>query len=69
MLVEASSALPQRSIITPQIGKANPWQKQAIKIVTGSKETAYKPLTEILEGQMNLKIDKIIDISGVTKGA
>lgn len=36
--------------------------------MTGCKETAYKPLTEILQG-MNLKLDKIIDISGVTKGA
>ena len=29
---------------------------------------AHKPLTEILGQYMNLKADKFIDISGVTKG-
>ena len=51
-----------------QVGKANPWQVEALKIVTGSEEAAHKPLTEILDEYMNLKVDKFIDISGVTKG-
>ena len=50
------------------VGKANPWHIQALKIVTGSSESAHKPLSEILDGVMKLQLDKIIDISGVTRG-
>jgi hypothetical protein len=51
-----------------QVGKANPWQIEALKIVTGSEENAHKPLTEILEEGMKLKLDHTIDVSGMTKG-
>ena len=51
-----------------QVAKANPWQVEALKIVTGSEEAAHKPLTEILDECMNLKVDEIIDISGLTNG-
>jgi hypothetical protein len=50
------------------VGKTNPWQVEALRIVTGSDEKAHKPLTEILETAMKLKVDKLIDESGVTKG-
>ena len=36
--------------------------------MTGSDEKAHRPLTEILESVMKLKVDKIINVSGVTKG-
>eukprot|EP00977_Amphora_coffeiformis_P029718 scaffold42523_cov183-Amphora_coffeaeformis.AAC.1 len=51
-----------------KMGKANPWQVEALKIVAGSEKAAHKPLTQILDQHMNLKADKFIDISGVTKG-
>ena len=50
------------------IGKLNPWQVQALKIITGSEEEAHKPLTYLLKQHLNLKCDTIIDISGLTKG-
>ena len=51
-----------------QVGKANPWQVQALKMITGCKEIAYSPLSKILKDEMNLDLDKVIDISGITKG-
>lgn len=50
------------------IGKLNPWQVQALKIITGSEEEAHKPLTYLLKQHVNLECDTIIDISGLTKG-
>ena len=51
-----------------KIGKLNPWQIQALKIITGSEVEAHKPLTYLLKQHMNLECDTIIDISGLTKG-
>lgn len=49
--------------------KTNPWQKEVIKeIVNGSKEEAYKPLTEILFKYFNLTIDTHIDVTGIHRG-
>lgn len=50
------------------IGKLNPWQVQALKIITGSEEEAHKPLTYLLKQHLNLQCDTIIDITGLTKG-
>lgn len=51
-----------------KVGKANPWHIQALKIITGSKEEAHKPLSTILSKHMNLTCDEIIDVNGVTPG-
>mmetsp|Transcript_21779 Transcript_21779/g.47520 ORF Transcript_21779/g.47520 Transcript_21779/m.47520 type:complete len:491 (+) Transcript_21779:64-1536(+) len=51
-----------------KVGKSNPWHIDALKIITGSEEEAHKPLTHILNHHMNLTVDAIIDISGVTPG-
>ena len=51
-----------------KVGKSNPWHVDALKIITGSEEEAHKPLTHILSTHMDLKVDTIIDVSGVTPG-
>lgn len=51
-----------------KVGKSNPWHIDALKIITGSEEEAHKPLTHILNTHMNLDVDAIIDVSGVTPG-
>lgn len=51
-----------------KIGRMNPWQIEAMKIVTGSKEEAHKPLTTILSKHFDLKCDTIIDVSGFSAG-
>ena len=51
------------------IGKANPWHIEALKLVTVDENQAHKPLSNILNEDMDgLKLLKIIDISGITKG-
>ena len=50
------------------IGKSNPWHTEALKMITGSEDEAYKPLSTILSNHLGLTCDKIIDISGVTPG-
>ena len=51
-----------------KVGKSNPWHIDALKIITGSEEEAHKPLTHILSTHMDLAVDTIIDVSGVTPG-
>lgn len=51
-----------------QVGKMNPWHIETLKIITGSKDNAFKPLTAILQDHMNLQCDKIMNISGMTPG-
>mmetsp|Transcript_16633 Transcript_16633/g.25125 ORF Transcript_16633/g.25125 Transcript_16633/m.25125 type:complete len:472 (-) Transcript_16633:222-1637(-) len=50
------------------VARLNPWHEEALKIITGSKEEAHKPLTYLLKEYMELETDCIIDESGVTKG-
>lgn len=51
-----------------EVGKANPWQIQALTIITGSEEEAHQPLTHILEKHFNLTCDTIIDVRGMRGG-
>ena len=51
-----------------KVGKSNPWHIDALKIITGSEEEAHKPLSHILSTHMDLAIDTIINVSGVTPG-
>jgi hypothetical protein len=51
-----------------KVGKANPWQIQALTIITGSEEEAHKPLTHILEKHFNLTCDTIINVRGMRGG-
>lgn len=50
------------------IGKVNPWQIEALRVITGSEEQAHKPLRTILAEDMDLILDWELDISGITKG-
>ena len=50
------------------IGKTNPWQVEAMKIITGCSEKAHQPLTKVLKENMDLDIDCHIDVSGMTIG-
>lgn len=50
------------------VARLNPWHEEALKIITGSKEEAHKPLTYLLKEYMELETDCMIDESGVTKG-
>ena len=51
-----------------KVSKANPWQKEALKIITGSKQDAYKPLSSILRDHFGLTLDCHIDVSGIDRG-
>lgn len=51
-----------------KVGKANPWHIEALKIITGNEEHAHKPLTRILDEDLELELDAEIDISGMTYG-
>lgn len=51
-----------------KVGKANPWQIEALKIITGNEERAHLPLSEILQEQLSLVVDAHIDVRGITKG-
>lgn len=50
------------------VGKTNPWQIQALTIITGSEEEAHKPLTHILNEHFHLTCDTIIDVRGLKGG-
>lgn len=50
------------------VAKMNPWHVEALKIIVGSEEEAHKPLTHLLNEHLDLECDKIIDVSGMTKG-
>lgn len=50
------------------VSKSNPWQKEAIKMITGSKTAAYEPLSDILKNHFDLTLDTHIDISGIHHG-
>jgi Lipase (class 3) len=47
--------------------KKNPWHIETLKAITGSQEKAERPLSQILEEDMNLEIDEDIDDSGTTR--
>jgi hypothetical protein len=50
-----------------KIGKVNPWQIEALRVITGSTERAHLPLSVILRDHiLQLKLDKMIDVSGIT---
>lgn len=49
-------------------GQFNPWQVEAMKIITGSKEEAHKPLSHILDKHFGLTCDAHIDVSGFQDG-
>ena len=51
-----------------KVGKMNPWHIEALKMITGSREEAHKPLTYILEKYFDLKCDKILNLSGWSGG-
>lgn len=52
-----------------QIGKANPWHVQALKLITGSEKRAHLPLKDILYEDLNgLILDTELDEHGITKG-
>mmetsp|Transcript_24364 Transcript_24364/g.36142 ORF Transcript_24364/g.36142 Transcript_24364/m.36142 type:complete len:473 (-) Transcript_24364:182-1600(-) len=50
------------------VSRLNPWHEEALRIITGSKEEAHKPLTYLLKEYMDLDFDCEIDESGVTPG-
>ena len=49
-----------------KLAKTNPWQKQALQMLTGADAVA--PLTELLEKHYQLKLDCHLNITGLTKG-
>jgi len=49
-----------------KVGKSNPWQIEALKVILGSEEEAHKPLSYMLSNHMGLTLDKYMDISGYT---
>jgi len=51
-----------------KVEKMNPWHTEALTIITGSKEEAHKSLTHILENHFDLKLDKIMDLTGWSGG-
>jgi hypothetical protein len=52
-----------------KVGRSNPWQVEVVSTITGSKEQAHKPLSDILNEDMNgMILDHVIDISGITNG-
>jgi Lipase (class 3) len=51
-----------------KVGKTNPWQVEALRLITGSEKRAHRPLTQILKEDQGLEVDKIINISKVTPG-
>jgi hypothetical protein len=52
-----------------KVGRSNPWQVETLRVITGSKEQAHKPLSDILLEDMNgMILDHQMDISGITKG-
>ena len=69
-MIYASLAITDDNHATlANIGKANPWHIEALKLVTGDENQAHKTLSEILDEDMDgLKLLKTIDISGITKG-
>jgi len=46
-----------------KIGKTNPWQVEAIKLIAGDQ--SHAPLTDILYSQFGLFTDHILDVSGM----
>ena len=51
-----------------KVGRLNPWHISALSMITGSEREAHRPLSEILEQQMNLELVTIIDHHGINKG-
>jgi Lipase (class 3) len=47
--------------------KKSPWDLETFKAITGSRTKAHKPLSQILEEDMNLEVDEHIDVSGRTR--
>ena len=52
------------------VGIMNPWQIESLKIITGSKEVAFSPLSTILKEKYgdDMIIDKFINVSGLSDG-
>lgn len=50
-----------------KVSKAMPWHTQALTMITGSKEEARKPLSELLKNYFDLELDAIIDESGMSR--
>lgn len=48
-----------------KLGSANPWHIQALKMITGSEDEAYRPLSEILLDHTDLEIDCHLNFSKV----
>jgi Lipase (class 3) len=44
--------------------KKSPWNQETLKAITGSRKKAHQPLSQILDEDMNLKIDEHIDVAG-----
>eukprot|EP00548_Thalassiothrix_antarctica_P010112 CAMPEP_0194162566 /NCGR_PEP_ID=MMETSP0152-20130528/79564_1 /TAXON_ID=1049557 /ORGANISM="Thalassiothrix antarctica, Strain L6-D1" /LENGTH=583 /DNA_ID=CAMNT_0038872471 /DNA_START=280 /DNA_END=2031 /DNA_ORIENTATION=+ len=44
----------------------NPWHEETLRIITGSKEEAHKPLSYLLEKYMNLELDCVMDEHGLS---
>jgi predicted lipase len=66
-LVFASLAITDDKMKTlKKVGKANPWQIEAVKMITGSEERAHQKLSQILQDDMNLQLDEHLDVSGIT---
>ena len=51
-----------------KISRFNPWHVQALKVITGSELEAHKPLSYLAMTYLNLQIDAMIDVTGLTKG-
>lgn len=51
------------------ISKTMPWHSEALKLITGSESQAHKPLSTILDQDMDgLQLDHQLDVSGITRG-
>jgi hypothetical protein len=68
MIYAALAVTDDKRKTLKRVGKANPWHVEALTMITGSSEQAHKPLTNILQEDCGLKLDAMIDVSGITKG-
>eukprot|EP00537_Pseudo-nitzschia_pungens_P014565 CAMPEP_0172384842 /NCGR_PEP_ID=MMETSP1061-20121228/2564_1 /TAXON_ID=37318 /ORGANISM="Pseudo-nitzschia pungens, Strain cf. pungens" /LENGTH=432 /DNA_ID=CAMNT_0013113623 /DNA_START=30 /DNA_END=1328 /DNA_ORIENTATION=+ len=69
MIYSELSIIDNKEGTLSEVGKANPWHVQAMKLITGSKERAHLPLREILKEDLGgLILDCELDAKGFTKG-
>ncbi len=64
MQLAALSITDDKEGTLAQIGEANPWHIEALKLLTGSEEEAHKPLSQILDEYYGLVVDAHINESG-----